>query len=103
MGDMRISDVVAATRLSARYWQRRAALGQVPGVSYVQHGLRKTYLFDADTFLRWWEQQKKAVTCQETSGSVAKFGGIASPRTASRTKARFKPDSLSSLKIDLKA
>ena len=60
MGDLRISDVVETTRLSARYWQRRAAMGEIPGVSYVQHGQRKTYLFDADTFLCWWQEQKKA-------------------------------------------
>lgn len=47
MGDLRISDVVETTRLSARYWQRRAAMGEIPGVSYVQHGQRKTYLFTA--------------------------------------------------------
>lgn len=103
MGDLRISDVVETTRLSARYWQRRAAMGEIPGVSYVQHGQRKTYLFDADTFLCWWQEQKKAVKCQGTSGSAARSGGIALPRTALRTKARFKPDSLNLLKTDLKA
>ena len=39
MGDLRISDVVETKRLSARYWQRRAAMGEIPGVSYVQHAL----------------------------------------------------------------
>lgn len=33
MGDLRISDVVETTRLSARYWQRRAAMGEIPGVA----------------------------------------------------------------------
>jgi hypothetical protein len=102
MSDLRIRDIAKTTGLSARYWQRRAMAGELPGASYVQFGERRTYLVDSVKFLAWWDKQKRAIPCQKISGSAAKHGGTESPKMDSRTKVRFKLEALDSLKNDLK-
>lgn len=60
------------------------------------------YFVDRDRFTSWWSKQLREVSCPATSENAAKSGGSASPRTALRTKARCKPQTLASLKSALK-
>lgn len=101
MSDLKVSAIAAETGFSVRYWQRRIGLGEVPGASYIDHGGRRTYKVDADKFRPWWAKQKVPV-CPATLKSAVKSGGIASPKTASRTKARFKPNTSEQLKAAFK-
>ena len=97
-----IVDVAKLTGFSQRYWQRRAADGDMPGAKYITTGTRRTYRIEADTFLQWWNQQLKDIPqCQKTCASAAASGGTGSPDTVSRTKGRWKPASPASLKSAL--
>lgn len=100
MSDLRLSQIAAETSLSIRYWQRRAMAGDLPGASYIEFGHRRTYLVDADTFRAWWSREKKP--CQKILGNAAGYGGTGSPKTALRTKVRFKQETSDSLKSALR-
>jgi len=98
---LRTADIVDLTGLSMRYWQRRLASGEVPGVEECQLGKRRTFLIDADTFATWWKSQTRPV-CPETYASAARSTGIASEPRAGRSKDRLRPASLESLKNGLR-
>lgn len=102
MSDLRLSQIAAKTGLSIRYWQRAAAAGKLPGAAYVVLGDARRYVVDAETFEHWWKSQRREIPCQKISGKGAKSGGIASPKTAPRTKDRWKQEASDSLKSDLK-
>lgn len=106
MSDLRISDIAEMTGFSMRYWQRRASKGEIPQTRVVHLGERKAFLIGAEAFRRWWEaQQVEVKPCQKTqrtSAGAAASGGIASPKAARPSRARFKPDTSESLKNDLK-
>lgn len=102
MPDIKISEVARLTGLSMRYWQRRALRGDMPGAHYFETGNRRIYFVDRDRFTSWWSKQLREVSCPATSENAVKSGGSASPRTALRTKARCKPQTLASLKSALK-
>jgi hypothetical protein len=106
MSDLRISDIADLTGFSMRYWQRRASAGDIPGTRVVKLGERRTYLVDADKFSKWWRaQQEEVKPCQKIpgiSGGGAVSGGIGSPRAGRHSRGRFKPQTLESLKNDLK-
>jgi hypothetical protein len=103
MTDLRISEIAEMTTLSMRYWQKRAAAGDLPQTRVVQLGKRKTFLVNAQAFARWWEaQQKEVKPCQKISVGAGASGGTGSSKMGSLTKGRFKPASSESLKNDLK-
>lgn len=101
--DLRISDITQMTGFSMRYWQRRAAAGELPETRVIQLGKRKTFLVNAKAFQAWWERQQTEVKpCQKTSAGAAASGGTGSSKTASPSRARSKLGTLASLKNDLK-
>jgi hypothetical protein len=103
MSDLRIADIAEMTGFSMRYWQRRAAAGEIPETRVVKLGKRQTFLIRADEFRRWWEKQQVEVKpCRKISGGAEASGGIASPNPARPSKGRFKPATSESLKSDLK-
>ena len=75
---VRLSQIAKLTGLSPRYWQKRVASEEVPGVKTLRCGNGKLYLVDVATFYLWWNAQLDPVpTCPKTSSAAAKSGGSA--------------------------
>ena len=106
MTALKTSDLEERTSLSQRYWQRRAATGDIPGTEVISLGNNTRYLFDADLFDEWWDKQRKAVkkcrgkpTTKQTSSSVAKRGGSGKRTSGYRSGSASKLETLERLKI----
>ena len=88
MSVLRISDIADKTGLSMRYWQRRAALGDIPGTSEQRFGTRRMYFVDAEAFDAWWPSQRTPVKpCPKTSRSAVASGTTGSSTKGARSKA----------------
>src|SRR5687768_7260547 len=59
--ELRPSEIARCTGMSMRYWQRRAANGDIPGTRSLQLGKRRAYLVRRDGFAEWWATQLKEV------------------------------------------
>jgi hypothetical protein len=106
MPDLRISDIAEETGLSMRYWQRRAASGDIPGTTKQLFGPKKRviYFIDAESFNNWWPSQRIAVKpCPEISRSADASGGTGSRKTGARSKVHSIQRTMASLRSECAA
>ncbi len=83
---LRISDLANATGLSARYWQQKAAAGELPG-AHQPSGAGGAWRVSAAEFWNWWAATEKK-PCPRTATSAAASGGrVRSSRARSTGKA----------------
>lgn len=58
---MKLSEIHQRTGLSLRYWQRRAARGEIPNTKVIRTGKRRIFLVQVAGFDDWWNAQLKEV------------------------------------------